>query len=140
VRLIKEQSPLPRLLALPLLILMAGALIAARLFPELVFGLAHCPMRDITGVPCPTCGGTHSAVSLAAGRWTDALLANPVTLLAMGLLVIWAVYGLGATVIPRWRRSLYLSAGEKKAARIGAAVLFVMAWLWQIARVNLHWI
>lgn len=131
---------MPRLLALPLLLLMTGALLAARLYPDLVFGLSHCRLRDITGLPCPTCGGTHSAVSLVAGRWTEAILANPVTLLAMVLLVVWALYGLAATVIPSWRRSLDLSRGEKKAARIGAAVLFVVAWLWQIARVNLHWI
>lgn len=137
MQLVPERSPLARLLALPLSLILLGGLVAVRLYPQLVFGLSHCPMRDITGVPCPTCGGTHSAANLAAGRWLDAFLANPVVAVGMVVFLAWAVYCLVATVIPAWRRSLQLNTREKKAARILAAVLFVLAWAWQITRVNL---
>nr|MEE4267918.1 DUF2752 domain-containing protein [Candidatus Krumholzibacteria bacterium] len=132
-----ERSPVARLVALPILLFLIGGLIASRLYPQLVFGLSHCPLRDITGVPCPTCGGTHSAASLAAGRWLDAFLANPVVAVGLVVFGVWAVYCAAATVIPGLRRGLHLTSGEKKAARILAAVLFVGAWVWQIFRVNL---
>jgi hypothetical protein len=140
MQLVAERSPVARLLALPLLLLLAGGLAAIRAFPDLVFGLARCPLRDITGSPCPTCGGTHSAASLAAGRWLEALLANPVAVAGMGVFALWALYCLAATLVPRWRRGIDLSPAEKKAARILAAVIFVFAWAWQIARVNLNWV
>lgn len=140
MKLVPEQSPLARLLALPLALFLAGGLIAIKLFPNLVFGLSHCPMRDITGVPCPTCGGTHSAASLAAGNWLEALQANPVIAVGMVVFMAWAFYCLVATIVPSLRRSLHLSTHEKKAARILAVLLLIGAWFWQIARVNLHWI
>lgn len=136
MRLVPEQSPLPRLLAWPLLLLLAGGLIATRLWPNLVFGLAHCPLRDITGVPCPTCGGTHSATSLAAGRWFEALTINPVVAVGLFVFILWAAYSMAATVIPAWRRGILLSPKEKKATRLLAAFFFVLAWVWQIHRVN----
>lgn len=136
MRLIPEQSPTPRLLAMPLALFLAGGLIATRLWPNLVYGLARCPMRDITGVPCPTCGGTHSATSLAAGRWFEALAANPVVAVALIVFILWAGYCLVATLVPALRRSLSLTSGEKRAARIMAALLFVAAWVYQIVRVN----
>jgi hypothetical protein len=136
MRLIPEQSPLPRLLALPLLLFLVAGLIAARQFPDLVYGLAHCPLRDITGIPCPTCGGTHTAASLAVGNWQAALAANPVVAVGIVAFSLWAVFCLAATVAPGLRRSLSLSSGEKKAARILAALLIVTAWVFQVARVN----
>lgn len=136
MKLVPENSPLPRLLALPLLLLFAGGLLALRLFPNLVLGLAHCPLRDMTGVPCPTCGGTHSAASLAAGRWLAALQANPVVAAGLVGFAVWAAYCLAATAVPGWRRSLRLTSGEKRAARITAALLLLLGWIYQVVRVK----
>lgn len=138
MRLVPERSPLARLLALPLLLMLTGGLLAVRLYPALVYGLSRCPLRDITGVPCPTCGGTHSAADLAAGRWLAALQDNPVVAVGLVVFAVWAAYCVAATVFPGMRRGLDLTRNEKKAARVLAAFLFVLAWAWQIARVNFH--
>jgi hypothetical protein len=140
LKLVPERSPVARLLAWPLLLAALGGLLLLRLYPDLVLGLTHCPLRDITGVPCPTCGGTHSAAGLAAGRWVEAMRTNPVVVVGGLVFGVWAFYSMAATLIPGLRRGLELSGREKKAARYLAAFLFVFAWLWQIARVNLHWI
>lgn len=36
-----------------------------------------CPMRLITGFPCPGCGGTRAALLLARGRLPEAFRMNP---------------------------------------------------------------
>ncbi|GGM29263.1 DUF2752 domain-containing protein [Dactylosporangium sucinum] len=58
----------------------AGVAAAAALWPGFT---AHtglgvpCPLRWLTGVPCPGCGLTTAAVDLVHGRVGDSLAANP---------------------------------------------------------------
>jgi hypothetical protein len=132
MRLAPETSPLPRLLVFPFGILAVLGLILVRFKPDLILQLAHCPLRDLTGLPCPTCGGTHAAVALSHGRWAEAFTANP--LVAGSLLVFgaWLVAGVVATVAPGLRRNLVLTGREKKIARILAIFLVISAWIWEI--------
>ena len=50
-----------------------------------------CPLRTLTGVPCPLCGGTTSVEDVFRGHLLGALQANPagpvVLALGIGLLV-----------------------------------------------------
>src|SRR5690606_8877624 len=39
-----------------------------------------CPLRAVTGIPCPLCGGTTVFIELGSGRPAQAALANPVAL------------------------------------------------------------
>jgi hypothetical protein len=50
-------------------------------------GLPPCFFRSLTGVPCPTCGGTRAALALAQGDVGAALRANPLVTVALALLV-----------------------------------------------------
>jgi len=134
MRLVPEKSSLPRLLVFPFGILAVFGLCLVRFKPDLVLRLAHCPLRDMTGVPCPTCGGTHAAVALANGRFADAFAANP--LVAVGLVVfgVWLLNGLLMTMSPGLRRDLVFSPREKRTARLLAVLLILAAWVWEIFR------
>ncbi len=134
MRLVPEKSPLPRLLVFPFGILAVFGLAIVRFKPDLVLHLAHCPLRDLTGMPCPTCGGTHTAVALAHGRLADAFAANP--LVAVGLVVfgIWLLIGVLTTMVPGLRRDLVLTSGEKRTARILAVLIILGAWIREIFR------
>jgi hypothetical protein len=45
-----------------------------------------CPLRTLTGVPCPFCGMTTATVAITHGRWGAAASANPLAYLAAALL------------------------------------------------------
>jgi hypothetical protein len=56
-----------------------------------------CPLRSLTGVPCPFCGLTTSVEAAMHGNGHSAWGANPFGLLAV-------VFALTMLVRPRWRR------------------------------------
>jgi hypothetical protein len=83
---------LPRLLAVALL---AGSL----LLPLLAFdwvtssnSLVLCPLRAVTGIPCPSCGLTRALAHLERGHWTEALKFHPFSplllILALALIIL----------------------------------------------------
>ncbi|MDX2472689.1 MAG: hypothetical protein QNL91_03185, partial [Candidatus Krumholzibacteria bacterium] len=51
-----------------------------------------------------------------------------------GLYVLLAVYATAATVVPSWRRSLQLTATEKRTARWLAILLLALNWAWLVRR------
>jgi len=92
-----------------------------------------CPLRTLTGVPCPMCGMTTAATRLAAGQLGAALAANPFVLLLAGLTavtsVLVAVRSLGLAPPPvRWAE-----AGQRNARLVATVVLFT-SWVFQLHR------
>ena len=43
-------------------------------------------LTGLTGIPCPTTGGTRSFIALASGDWQRSLYFNPMTIPLTGLL------------------------------------------------------
>lgn len=85
-----------------------------------------CPLRRLTGIPCPACGSTTVFMDLGAGDVAGAVLANPVTLLVL----------LGLVVAPLGPGRLWW----RLPARRRTGVLLVgltVAWGWQLGRFGL---
>jgi hypothetical protein len=97
-------------------------------------GLAlPCPLRTLTGVPCPMCGMTTAATRVAEGHLSAALAANPFVLLLVGLTAVMSVLiaarSLGVAPLPaRW------AAGRQRNVRCVVAVAFVLSWVFQLHR------
>ena len=97
-------------------------------------GLAWpCPLRTVTGVPCPMCGMTTAATALADGRLHDALAANPFVLLLVAATVVMAVViGLRAARLLAPARPM--GADARQAVRMALVVLFAASWVFQLHR------
>ena len=80
-----------------------------------------CPLRALTGIPCPICGTTTAGVRLGRGDVLGAVLANPVTLVA-GVALVLAPLLAGRVHVPP-RAGPWLFTG-----------IATFAWLWQIVR------
>lgn len=85
--------------------------------------LVICPLRTMTGIPCPLCGGTTAAISVARLDLLGALRANPVAVLGA---LAFALAPLGLLSFVR-RRGPRLSIGLLTAA-------LVLSELWQLVR------
>lgn len=82
-------DPRPSPLRVPLLT--AGALAATTGVVALADPRVHhvplCPLRSLTGLDCPLCGGLRAVTSLTRGELTDALGYNLVVVLAIPVAV-----------------------------------------------------
>ena len=62
-----------------------------------------CPLKTITGIPCPFCGMTRGVTSLVHGDFAHALLMNPASYLAVALAILLLVqWRTKRFVIPVW--------------------------------------
>jgi hypothetical protein len=87
---------------------------------------ALCPLRRLTGVPCPLCGSTTVFMEAGAGHWTAALAANPLTVLAFFAFLAAPL----ALVDPvaSW------AAQPARRRNLALGVLLALSWVWQLHR------
>jgi hypothetical protein len=94
---------------------MLGAAAVRPLMPVEV--VPPCPLRTITGIPCPMCGMTRGVTALVHGDFAHALLMNPASYVAVALALLLLVqWRTKRVVIPVW---------------VIVAVFAVM-WTWQL--------
>jgi hypothetical protein len=92
-----------------------------------------CPLRALTGVPCPLCGMTTAATGLAAGDLGAAVAANPFVLLLAGftlvMVVLMAARAVGWVAAPaQW------PASRRRQSYQVATVLVAASWAFQLHR------
>lgn len=104
---------------------MAAAAVAAAWVHRVHDPGVICPLRTVTGIPCPLCGGTTVFMEFGSGRPGQAVLANPVALTGAVAIAL-APLGLGARwwgLAPKTRRRVLVSA-------------LVASELWQLVRLG----
>lgn len=94
-----------------------------------------CPLRTMTGIPCPGCGLTTAAVALVRGQFDAAFHANPVIFglaaltFAAGPLVVLRAAGVLEPPSP-W------SSARRRQMGWAAGLLAVASWLFQLHRLG----
>jgi hypothetical protein len=92
-----------------------------------------CPLRSLTGIPCPLCGMTTAATGLAAGDLGVALAANPFALLLAGFTLVMAVL-MAARAIGWLAPPAQWPASRRRQGYWVAAVAAAASWAFQLHR------
>jgi hypothetical protein len=95
--------------------------------PHLAGSWPPCPLRAMTGLPCPGCGGLRALAELGSGHLTAALGSNALVVVLVGALVVaWPTRvrrdrATGPPVTtPGHRRVLVLPAAAQRAVVVTA--------------------
>ena len=111
-------------------ILMVAGALAIPVLPDL--GVL-CPLRRLTGVPCPMCGSTTAVLHLAHAEPLAALIANP-----LGVLL--AVSCAAAFLPARWRQPVtacltgWRSQLSPRMQLSVTVLVFASLWIYQLHR------
>ena len=97
-----------------------------------------CPIKNITGIPCPSCGTTRSILLLSQGRPMESLLLNPLGIIMGSLMVIvpvWLLYDLVTNKDTLYRNyQKFENTVKIRWVAIVLILLILANWIWNIQK------
>lgn len=132
LRLVEAQRrlPLPAWALGIVVIWLAGVALYTALARSVEHAPSLCVFRNVTNLPCPTCGITRATLAFARGDVLAGVLYNPfvVTALVIGLALCALQWGFGKRI------EIALSPRYKRFGWLLVVGLFVANWAYLIAR------
>ncbi|MBP8791663.1 MAG: DUF2752 domain-containing protein [Lutibacter sp.] len=97
-----------------------------------------CILKQITNIPCPSCGSTRSIISLAKGHFIEAILINPIGLIVATIMLsapFWIFIDIATkkkTLFDFYQKiETYL---KRPQYSIPLILLVIINWIWNITK------
>jgi hypothetical protein len=105
--------------------------------------LTVCPMKSITGIPCPSCGSTRSVLAIFKGAFQEALWLNPIGFLVAFVLIISPIWMVFDTFSQRNTLEQAYEIAEKTLRKptvfIPLILLLLANWIWNLQKAGILW-
>lgn len=112
--------------AIGILILLAFRFIPLSYIPVL------CPFKKITGLPCPTCGGTRALIHLAHLDPVGSFSMNPLISSFTILGILFLLYSIISFFLRPLRFMVRFNQRERRVIRLWTIGVIIMNWLYLI--------
>ena len=102
--------------------------------------LTVCFFKNVTGLPCASCGATRSLLLVLKGELSNAIHTNPLGIILgifLAFIPVWIVYDLVTTKESFY--TFYLRSEftlRKKWIATGSIALIMINWIWNIYKNN----
>jgi hypothetical protein len=97
-----------------------------------------CPIKHVSGLPCPSCGTTRSVVSLLNGNFAEAFHINPIGYLIAIIMVLMPLWIITDVLLRKNSFQLFYLKFESIIAKpqfaIPLILLLFMNWIWNITK------
>ena len=104
-------------------------------YPNSIEGHTVCAFKNMTGIPCPSCGSTRATMQLLHGKFIKSILINPFGIITNSLVIIstfWMVNDIlknKETFFPFIKKDFV-----NKYVIIFAVMLTIANWIWNIQK------
>lgn len=93
-----------------------------------------CIFKNVTGVPCPSCGSTRATVHLLQGHFWDSILLNPLALVANILIVLSTFWMLIDIKNNKETFFPFLKKDWAMGIKIVLLIIILSNWAWNIEK------
>jgi len=97
---------------------------------------SFCLMKNITNVPCPSCGSTRAVISFIHGDFLQSLYWNPMGLIILSIMIVlppWLIYDYATRKESLLNfYSKFEAIIRRRRVAIVAIVLVLLNWIWNI--------
>jgi hypothetical protein len=110
-----------------------AVLAAARFFPFHRINFPVCWFHKLSGLPCPSCGGTRAFIALAHGRWVEGISIHPGAAVLFLAACCYVPYAAWTVACRRPRLRVALTSGRERVGLVvAAAALILLNWIYLI--------
>ncbi|MFP9100740.1 DUF2752 domain-containing protein [Flavobacterium sp. RHBU_24] len=111
--------------------------LAYSLFSHNHSGITVCPIKNITGIPCPSCGTTRAVIAIIYGHFSKAAFINPLGYLAAAFMAVLPLWLLHDLILQKDTLRVSYATMENyikgsKLIIVVAACLMLTNWIWNI--------
>jgi hypothetical protein len=97
-----------------------------------------CMFKQVTNIPCPSCGSTRSVISLTNGDFIGAIKINPVGYIVAAIMLVMPIWIIVDTIKrSRTLFNFYLKVEtylKQPKISIPLILLVLMNWIWSISK------
>ncbi len=117
-----------------ILILGLGTLVSGVVWgmSKLHLDIPLCPVKAITGLPCPGCGGMRAFRLLRGGRVDEALSLNPLSVVVIAFLCVSGVWLAADIVRDRDSYLRFITRRWPRGVVVAVLAVIVLNWAWNI--------
>ncbi len=93
---------------------------------------ALCPLKTVTGIPCPACGSTRAFIHLSHLDFSGAFVMNPLISISMILGAVFFLYSIASFFFRSLSLEVKFEEKEKTKLRIGIILALTLNWIYLI--------
>ncbi len=95
-----------------------------------------CPIKNVTGYPCPSCGSTRAVLLLLKGEFVQSLWLNPFGIIVAIIMAVFPVWILADIALKKDAFFMAYKKAETIIRKPGLAVILILIvllnWIWNL--------